>query len=37
MAKSLKHECAIFLAYSRPDAEAGPVSVLSYVLNGLRY
>jgi amidophosphoribosyltransferase len=34
--EDLKHECAIFLAYSRPDSKVGPTNVLSYVLNGLK-
>ena len=35
-AEDLKHECAIFLAYRRPDASGRSQSVLSYVLNGLK-
>ncbi len=31
----LKHECAVFLAYRRPDSSASTPSVLPYVLEGL--
>ncbi len=35
-ARDLKHECAIFLAYRRPDSTEASSSVLPYVLSGLK-
>jgi len=34
--RDLKHECAIFLAYRRPDSTGGAASVLPYALDGLK-